>query len=113
MITYLGKFIPNLSEITAPLRELTQKGVVWHWEPEHAKAVDALKRTITSAPVLKLYDASKSVALATDASNEGFGAVLLQDNCPIAYASRRVNDAEHNYICTHREGNVCDIVRVH
>ena len=103
MITYLGKFIPNLSEITAPLRELTQKGVVWHWEPEHAKAVDALKRTITSAPVLKLYDASKSVALATDASNEGFGAVLLQDNCPIAYASRRVNDAEHNYAPIEKE----------
>ena len=103
MATYLGKFIPNLSEITAPLRELTQKGVVWHWEPEHAKAVDALKDMITSTPVLKLYDAAKHVALATDASNEGFGAVLLQDSSPIAYASRRVNDAEHNYAPIEKE----------
>ena len=103
MVTYLGKFIPNLSDVTAPLRELTKKDVVWHWEPEHARAVDSLKNMITSAPVLKLYDATKPVALATDASNAGFGAVLMQDNNPIAYASRRVNDAESNYAPIEKE----------
>ena len=54
MVTYLGKFIPNLSETTAPLRELTQKGVAWHWNHEHAQAVDKLKAMIISAPVLQL-----------------------------------------------------------
>ena len=104
MVTYLGKFIPNLSETTAPLRELTQKGVAWHWNHEHAQAVDKLKEMIISAPVLQLYDAAKPVALATDASNQGFGAVLMQsqDN-PIAYASRRVTVAERNYAPIEKE----------
>ncbi|XP_063955531.1 uncharacterized protein K02A2.6-like [Lytechinus pictus] len=39
MITYVGKFIPNLSEITSPLRELTQKGIAWHWSDVHAQSV--------------------------------------------------------------------------
>ncbi|XP_041469952.1 uncharacterized protein K02A2.6-like [Lytechinus variegatus] len=104
MMTYLGKFIPNLSEITAPLRQLTQKNIAWHWEPEHADAVDALKKKITSAPTLKLYDAQKPVSMATDASNEGLGAVLMHDESyPIAYASRRVNDAERNYAAIEKE----------
>ena len=45
MVTYLGKFVlANLSEITAPLRQLLQKDIAWHWESEHACAVDNLKR---------------------------------------------------------------------
>lgn len=33
MINYLGKFIPNLSELSAPLRQLLHKAVVWSWRP--------------------------------------------------------------------------------
>lgn len=34
--TYVAKFIPNVSQITAPLRELTKKGVIWHWGKDQA-----------------------------------------------------------------------------
>ena len=79
MITYIGKFIPNLSEITALLRQLTEKQVAWHWDGKYAKAMETLKRIITSAAVLKLYDVNKPVSLATDASKHRFGAVLIHD----------------------------------
>lgn len=32
MIQYLAKFIPNLSEVSAPLRKLLEKDTEWHWE---------------------------------------------------------------------------------
>ena len=31
-IQYLSKFIPNLSEISAPLRKLLEKDTLWHWD---------------------------------------------------------------------------------
>lgn len=34
MINYLSKFIPNLSEIAAPLRQLDKKNIEWHWQEE-------------------------------------------------------------------------------
>ncbi|XP_038075960.1 uncharacterized protein K02A2.6-like [Patiria miniata] len=104
MITYVSKFIPNLSEITAPLRQLTEKQIAWHWDEKHTKAVETLKHIITSAPVLMLYDVNKPVSLATDASKHGFGSVLMQDNNrPVAYASRSTSPAEKNYATIEKE----------
>ena len=31
MVNYVAKFAPNISEVTAPLRELLKKDVAWHW----------------------------------------------------------------------------------
>ena len=39
MINYLGKFIPNMSTINQPLRELLQQDVHWHWTERHQKAL--------------------------------------------------------------------------
>ena len=103
MVTYMAKFIPSISEVTAPLRQLTEKGVAWHFEEKHRGAVDKLKQLLTSPPVLKLYDVNAPVAVATDASNSGFGAVLMQGERPVAYASRSLNAAERNYATIEKE----------
>ena len=103
MVTYMGKFIPNLSELTTPLRQLLEKGIAWHFDQKHKHAVDELKGLLTSPPVLKLYDVNAPVAIATDASNSGFGAVLIQEERPIAYASRSVNEAERKYATIEKE----------
>ena len=50
MVTYFGKFIPNLSTITAPLRTLLHNGVEWHWTKQQTEAVDKLKTLLTEAP---------------------------------------------------------------
>ena len=56
MINYLGKYIPNLSSLNKPLRQLLEKDVAWHWNEEHRKCFQQLKEVITKAPVLKYYD---------------------------------------------------------
>ena len=103
MVTYLSKFLPNMSEATAPVRELLKSDVVWQWESRHSAAIDKLKGMMMSAPILALYDVNKPCVLMTDASKNGFGAVLLQNDQPIAYASRRVNSAEQNYATIEKE----------
>ena len=61
IMVYLGKFVPNLSKITAPLRELTEKGVAWSWESRQKQAFKEAIRVATRAPVLKYYDVTTDI----------------------------------------------------
>ena len=56
MVTYLSKFLPNLSGKTACLRKLIEKDVVWDWTKEHNKQFRELQNLVTSSPVLQYYD---------------------------------------------------------
>ena len=49
---YLGKFVPNLSDITAPLRELLEKDSQWYFDKVHERAFNKLKSIVTSNAVL-------------------------------------------------------------
>ena len=52
---------------------------------------------VLQAPVLQYYDVDKPVTIQCDASGKGLGAVLLQDNKPVCYASRALTDIETRY----------------
>ena len=84
MATYLSKFIPNYSEEAAPLRNLLEKETEWHWEESQEKSFQHLKSMVTNSPVLQFFDPQKSTRISVDASSSGMGAVLLQDQHPIA-----------------------------
>ena len=87
MVNYLSSFIPNVSEITAPLRTLLKKDVQWAWYHEHDQSLEKIKEILTSNPVLKFFDVDKPTTLQVDASQHGLGACILQEGHPIAYAS--------------------------
>ena len=103
MLTYLAKFIPNLSQIAAPLRVLLEKDTQWHWHEEQVKSFKALKQLATEAPVLKYFDPNKHTKLSVDASSKGVGAVLLQEGHPIAYASKALTNSQQNYAQIEKE----------
>uniref|UniRef100_A0A3P9LFC2 ribonuclease H n=1 Tax=Oryzias latipes TaxID=8090 RepID=A0A3P9LFC2_ORYLA len=103
MVQYLAKFIPNLSDISAPLRQLLDGDIEWHWEEAQKTSFENLKQLVTKAPTLKFYDVNKPVTLSVDASSQGLGAVLLQDGLPVAYGSRALTDCQQRYAQIEKE----------
>ena len=62
-----------------------------------------LKQLASSTPVLGYYDLSKPLCLSVDASSKGLGAVLLQDEKPLAYASRALTPTQQQYAQIEKE----------
>ena len=90
---YLSKFLPHLSDITKPLRELMQRDTVWVWE-QAQDALAKLKQAVSSTPVLRYYNLKEEVTLQGDASQSGLGAALMQNKQPVAYVSRALTPTE-------------------
>jgi len=111
---YYRRYIEKFAQIAAPLydamqdktenkekktsRKATARKLVWTKECE--EAFETLKERLISAPVLTFADFSKPFILHVDASNEGLGAVLSQEEDGkvrvVAYASRRLKPTEKN-----------------
>lgn len=103
MVNYLSQYIPNMSEITAPLRNLLKKNMQWVWYDEHRSAIDKLKHALTNTPVLQYFNQDKPTTIQTDASQSGIGSCLLQEGHPVIYASRSLTNAEQNYAQIEKE----------
>ena len=78
MVTYCAKFIPNFSDTTKPLRELTKKDTPFQWKEEHDRALQKVKELLTSDTVMAYFDKDKQTELTTDASPWGLSAILSQ-----------------------------------
>ena len=72
MVNYLGKFIPNLSQITVPhSRQLLKKDILFNLKQPQLNAISEIKRLITSPPCLKFFDPNLPTRLKPDASQDG------------------------------------------
>ena len=103
MVNYLSKFAPNLSEITSPLRSLLKKETEFLWDEPQSRAFVRVKQTITQSPVLVYYDPNKELTLEVGSSKDGIGACLMQENRPIAFASKGLTQAEIGYAQIEKE----------
>ncbi|GKC73476.1 ty3-gypsy retrotransposon protein, partial [Tanacetum coccineum] len=70
-----------------PLTVLTKKDE-FIWSKEALLAFNTLKHDLLTAPVLRLPDSSKTFMVECDASSEGVGAILSQDEHLVAYFSK-------------------------
>ncbi|VDI12787.1 Hypothetical predicted protein [Mytilus galloprovincialis] len=96
-IQYLGKFMPNMSTVSAPLRTLLEKNTAWHWDEKQETSFQKLKEMATNAPLLQYYNPNKPLTLSVDASSKGLGAVLIQNQKPVADASRALTQTQQRY----------------
>ena len=103
VVTYLSKFVPQLSTVCEPLLRLKESNSVIDWLPQHEDAFVSIKELITQAPVLRYFDVSKEVTIKCDSSEVGLGAVLTQDGQPVAYDSHALTQTERNYLQIEKE----------
>ena len=114
-INHLAKFIPNAASLTEKLRPLlkeeNQKRKLknmklpvkkFEWGDEHTVVFDAIKEALTNITKLHYYDANRETRVKCDASHDGLGATLEQQNdeglwVPISFASRYLNVQEKKY----------------
>ena len=77
---------------------LLKDNIEFKWDTAiHSKCITKVKKIITEAPVLKLYDPTDEVTKQCDSSQYGLGACLMQNGHPIAYASRSMTSTESSY----------------
>ena len=107
---YYWKFIPNFSQVAAPLQKFVpttrteqkkgQKTRITLSE-EETQTFEELKRFLTTDLVLRLPNNRLPFKVQTDASDEGIGAVLLQNypegDRPVAYSSKKFTQAQRKW----------------
>src|SRR5258708_3061266 len=107
-VNFYQKFIHNFSNVACPLYALTCKTQQWVWGSPEQKAFDALKKAVTSAPILTFPSQSGCFHLKCNTSNFATRGVLSQAQAdgmhqPITFMSKGFSDAERNYQIHNKE----------
>ncbi|GJS46849.1 reverse transcriptase domain-containing protein [Tanacetum coccineum] len=87
----------KIEAIAKSLTELTQKNKKYIWGEDQESAFQLLKQKLCEAPILALPEGNDDFVIYCDASHQGLGAVLMQREKVIAYASRQLKPNEENY----------------
>ena len=103
LASYFRKVTKDFASTASPLTDLTKKDAAWNWTGRSQNAFDTIKEALTPAPVLRLPDNTKPFKLVCDASGTGIGAVLMQEENPVAFESRKLTQAEQHYTVTEQE----------
>ncbi|GBM26587.1 Transposon Tf2-6 polyprotein [Araneus ventricosus] len=96
----VGKFLaPPLAK---PLSDLIRSDNPFVFEQSQIEAFQKLKKLLTESPVLSIFQQGKTTELHTDASQQGYSAVLLQEAedgklHPVQYKSKKTTPAEEKY----------------
>ncbi|GKF05053.1 putative reverse transcriptase domain-containing protein, partial [Tanacetum coccineum] len=91
------KYVKDFSKIAKSLTELTQKNKKYIWGKDQESAFQLLKQKLYEAPILALPKGNDDFVVYCDVSHQGLGAVLMQREKVIAYASRQLKPNEENY----------------
>ncbi len=116
MVQYYRDMWVRCSEMLAPLIDLVgecremkttrmnkTKKKPWQWDPIYQQAFDNVKAAIAKETVLAYPDFSKRFEIYTDASSMQLGAMITQDNRPIAFFSRKLSKMQQKYSVTEIE----------
>ncbi|GJT47387.1 putative reverse transcriptase domain-containing protein [Tanacetum coccineum] len=85
---YYRRFIKGFSKIAKLMTKLTQKKVAFELGDKQEETFQTLKHKLCSAPILALPQGAENFIVYCDASHKGLGAILMQNEKVIAYASR-------------------------
>jgi hypothetical protein len=99
MLTPLTSLVGESSQ-TKVTRAKGTKKVPWYWDEIHQRAFDHVKATIAREVVLAYPDYSNVFKIYTNASSKQLGAVITQENRPIAFFSWKLSNTQRKYSVT-------------
>ena len=102
LASYLSRFVPRFSDKVQHMRQLATAST-FHWKDIHQAEFDNVKLALADPEVLRYYRSNEEVTIQVDASGKGLGAVLIQSNRPVYFASRVLTPAEQRYSNIERE----------
>nr|GFC66809.1 putative reverse transcriptase domain-containing protein [Tanacetum cinerariifolium] len=97
LASYYRRFNKYFSKIAKSLTIQTQKDNKFVWGKYQEMAFQILKHKLCEALILALLEGNDNFVVYCDASIQGLGAVLMQKEKVIAYASRQLKPYEENY----------------
>ena len=100
---YLSPFIWGLSTLTAPLCELLKKDTDFTWNCTYDATFHHVKDAVISDTTLQYFNPSLPMTIQVDTSQVGLSVVLLQNNKPVAFASKALTETECHYANIERE----------
>ena len=101
--TYMAPFIPNLSAMSEPLKNLLKKDTNFQWSPSYQTAFENIKQSIYCEVSLTYFDPDKEMVIQVDASLRGLGSALVQAGKVTVFSSRALTDTEKRYANIERE----------
>ena len=107
MVTYLSPFILQLSSHTATLRGLLKIDVEYCSNATYQVTFDKLKSLVCEDTTLGYFNMKKPVTIQVDASSKRLGTALIQDDGPVAFASKVLTPTEQHYANSERELLAC------
>jgi hypothetical protein len=90
LVGYYRWFVKGFSKIENLITELQKKNNKFVGTKRCAEAFQRLKELLTIALILRVPDMDTDFLVCTDASKEGLGGLLMQDDRVIAYISRKL-----------------------
>ena len=104
LVRFYRKFIRDFSGICVPMMDTMKK---WHksfkWIEEAERSFNILKEKITERPILVFPNFKKTFQVRCDANGVAIGAVLSQDNRPVAYFNEKLNETKRKYSTYNKE----------
>ena len=112
MVNFYRDMWRRRSHLIAPLTKLLSKNVKYKWGQEQQKAFDEIKSVMSKETLLAFPDFSKEFHIYTDASDYQMGAVIMQEDKPIAFYSRKMNEAQRGYTTGEQElGSIVETLK--
>ena len=103
MVNYYRDMWRHRSHLLSPLSALCGSKATWKWGKEQQTAFEELKKVISKKTLLTFPDFEKEFHIYTDASDYQLGAVIMQENKPLAFYSRKFNKAQKRYTTGEQE----------